>query len=71
MSGTKWVAPGEGATTIEIAKAVWHPPYTDNKKKALLRMRDIHTGPVQQKTNLALTGEPLTDYDLRRIAVCE
>ena len=67
MLGTKWVAPGEGATAVELEDVVGSASEQGRQFWQHLHELQVRGG----QTNLALTGEPLTDYDLRRIAVCE
>ena len=67
MLGTKWVAPGEGATAVELEDAIGSWRECGGGLWVHLHELQVRGG----QTNLALTGEPLTDYDLSRIAVCE
>ncbi len=79
MHGTTWVAPGEGATVVELLNMRWEGDYFGYRAtptgsyieaaEHLDRLWDHHG--EGYRTNLALTGAPLLEYDLRRIAVCE
>jgi len=69
--GTRWVGKGEGATVKDLHHFIWtaHPrPLDDAWGQA---MTNLHKKLDSKKTNIALTGEPLTDDDLKRIAECE
>lgn len=71
--GTVWVAPGMGATGADLVKAIGTMP-TDDRVFSLLwlaAIQRVNQVNLALRTNLALTGEPLTGYDLRRIAVCD
>lgn len=58
MSGTMWVAPNAGATWSELAKAC-------PSSKIAIGM--VSWGLGDSRTQLALTGNPLTPYDEYRI----
>jgi hypothetical protein len=75
MTGTAWTKPGKGATVGEFldsllhAKADWRSSWTARYHLGELgRVR--HGFNEAQKTNLSLTGAPLTAEDLRRIETC-
>lgn len=53
-SGTAWVAPGEGSTWDKLADAF------DGRYPARAYQH------YSERTNLKLTGAPLTDYDRQR-----
>lgn len=70
--GTKWVAPGKGATIQKLTDAI-RATYgmdsggtLDDAWERLITLYDL-----DHRTNLALTGAPLSVYDLKRIAACE
>lgn len=63
--GTVWIDPGQGATTRELAEKVNEGMY-DYMGDALDNL-DRLTYDTSYRTNLALTGEPLTSSDVRRI----
>lgn len=75
--GTKWVGKGEGAKISSFNMAL----FLRNKYDQLYKMAKFHLrsmadfntvrSHLNYRTNLALTGEPLTDEDLKRIAECE
>jgi len=64
-AGTIWVAPNEGATSGELFEAL-HNVERQTSQVIVLFNRLIRR-PNNLRTNLSLTGEPLTDYDIRRI----
>jgi hypothetical protein len=64
--GTDWVGKGEGATISEILAAKRLLPTKISRHLWKISLSKLH-----HKTNLILTGEPLTDEDLARIAQCE
>lgn len=75
--GTVWVAPGEGATVARLFEDAENllmrlsgaTPLTKSAFQNLAKQ--IKALGQDHRTDLALTGAPLTDYDLKRIAVCE
>ena len=68
--GTKWVGKGEGATVKNIDRRL--PGDSDLENHAIGRCFDLYLAyGVEHRTNLALTGEPLNDEDLKRISECE
>lgn len=76
--GTKWVGKGEGATVgeIEILCERFILSYPWQMHMVMIRLCQkilncLRYKNKDNKTNLALTGEPLTDEDLKRIAECE
>ena len=74
--GTKWVAPGEGATVRDLMEALpYNKPLIGDSLCLRIEARTHLNAKMglglEAKTNLALAGGPLTNYDLRRIAVCE
>jgi hypothetical protein len=64
-SGTEWTEPGQGATVSEI----WRVIRGAVCFAAHRRIMDM-VEPVERRTNLRLTGEPLTAEDLKRIEQC-
>ena len=73
MLGTEWVALGEGATLLELSKALWMLHDSCRKKKAQEHLYKIslQKRTTGYKTNLRISGQGVSNYDLRRIAVCE
>lgn len=81
MSGTAWTAPGQGAELLQLAKAagfklLYEPSKADLANEMLAHLdAQAHTSEQdtdwEAKTNLSLTGAPLTPEDLERIAKCE
>lgn len=70
--GTKWVGKGEGAKRIDLMRLLdTVDPRSDSAWDRLLFLSNMGNGDKYMPTNLALTGEPLTDEDLKRIAECE
>lgn len=66
MAGTTWVAPGEGSTWRELAMAFEHRipnPMLDCFHLGKGKGCNDH---IDDRTNLSLTGLPLTDYDRQR-----
>ena len=69
MNGTEWTEPGQGATIVQIARALSHVTPTNGVPGdfatawGVLNSRRDHT-----RTNLRLTGQPLTAADVQRIA---
>lgn len=69
--GTTWVEPKKGATWTELGNAIplYRPAeirgdiFMEAVKK--VEVNELHRGKF--KTNLALTGKPLQEYDLKRI----
>jgi hypothetical protein len=77
MTGTKWTGPGKGATAGELGAALPRFVTAEEfpmRRKAGLRVQSLahpngFGAPMSQaRTNLRLTGEPLTGEDLARIA---
>lgn len=68
MSGTDWTKPGQGATSRELMAA---PIGCAAYRKAILLQRIDGTRNFCKRTNLRLTGQPLTAEDLERIETCE
>jgi hypothetical protein len=71
--GTEWCAPGSGAHVGELGAAarsyeVAHRLGACAADIAIVKLSRHHAG---FRTNLRLTGRPIQDYDLRRIADCE
>ncbi len=69
--GTAWVAPREGAKVLALKDRIaLEADWMGDRlaQDALLHLSALDN---EHKTNLALTGSPLTDYDLKRIAACE
>lgn len=79
MTGTRWTEPGQGATveqfmdtlgdTYRYSGTGFHPAMAN--MYSILRL-DSNGAPTNfdmpnRRTNLALTGEPLTADDVRRI----
>lgn len=80
LLGTEWVAAGEGATGSELATASdeycdAHPDSAHTGEEwtqILSTASQLYAGPLCfLRTNLRLTGHPLTPTDLARIAACE
>lgn len=70
MSGTVWTEPGKGATASQIGCALYDS--FENWNDAVYAA-DYHLDMIGgryglNRTNLALTGEPLTVEDLKRIS---
>lgn len=59
MLGTQWTAPGNGATQLEIFKAF-------GASQTLIENAQAHPS-FTERTNLALTGAPITEYDWQRL----
>ena len=79
--GTAWTEPGQGATVPELRAALMSDYYSPNRTAAkthedfsetMFTLDDrIFAGEDDShRTNLALTGHPLTADDLKRIAEC-
>jgi hypothetical protein len=78
--GTEWCAPGEGAKLRELLDAL-EPrgprsalDYSSSRVPAIERLSRLggeSVGLRERRTNLRLTGEPLQEYDLQRIAEVE
>ena len=70
MNGTEWTEPGEGATIDEFVNAIatTRPPSMFQDSIELYRTLENDEGDPRLKTNLRLTGAPLTADDLERIA---
>ncbi len=72
MNGTEWTEPGRGATTLKLYETVIR--YSDlNARSHLCELAADHGGWRhggwdEHRTNLRLTGAPLTAEDLARIA---
>ena len=62
--GTKWVTPGNGDTIDRLYGAFVRIDPTDPDLRFLNRFSEPHSG--QEKTNLKLTGELISDYDWLR-----
>jgi len=67
MSGTEWTEPGQGATRAQLHDAFadfeqHRTAFPENRSRAPFNSLD------GRRTNLCLTGEPLTAEDVRRIA---
>jgi hypothetical protein len=62
VSGTRWTAPGEGATAGELVRAA------QLARPLLKEYRYPTPRGWKARTNLALTGAPLTAEDVQRIA---
>ena len=79
--GTRWVAPGEGATISQLYDLCQKREDVDNEshfaiealasEAAELRMGRGIENSWEHPSNLALTGSPLTATDLERIASAE
>lgn len=75
--GTRWVGKGEGASLPDLRKEVQDFCTNANRvnrcRAAWYHIQRHFPNAVYSCwiTNLALTGEPLTDEDLKRIAECE
>lgn len=73
MSGTEWTEPGKGATTGELTDAIHrdiNAGFGDDRERAFDRM-DVIEGDhyaANPRTNLRLTGAPLTAEDVERIS---
>ena len=63
FEGTTWVAPGEGATIRELSVAAFYPTGRQVKMLAKLLLFEKET----TRTNLALTGYKLREYDYQRL----
>lgn len=74
MAGTKWSAPGKGATVGEI-NAVAHNRLNyapkAHQKIAQSIVWKLGKYPQDARTNLELTGERIQLYDLRRMLEAE
>jgi hypothetical protein len=72
--GTVWVAPGEGATVREMLGVLLMNALAEGwvcsreEKAAESRFRGISSSMMDTRTNLALTGNPLLDYDFVRMS---
>jgi hypothetical protein len=74
MSGTEWTEPGQGATCGQLLntmhprnKPIWKPRGV--RRLALENLVRIDNRyPYETRTNLRLTGHPLTAEDLQNIA---
>lgn len=73
MSGTDWVAPGEGDTLHALVCAALDAIEAGQLKHpgTISPWLAKHPGSVDERTNLRLTGNPLNRYDLDRIAACK
>lgn len=75
--GTFWTKPGTGASIVELWDAgeaflVKMGRASELTRAAFLRLsRMIKAFGQDYRTNLAVTGEPLTPYDVERISTCE
>jgi hypothetical protein len=68
--GTKWVGIGEGETVKCLSKKVeevYGEVNESEREDAAKALRRLGAG----RTNLALTANPITDCDLRRIQVAD
>lgn len=66
--GTAWTGPGEGATWSDIGSALHFYPLTYDswgRWALVIPQPGLYD---DRRTNLRLTGEPLNEYDIRRIA---
>ncbi len=73
MSGTEWTEPGQGATVAELRQKFGRI-MTLTTKEADAVMGLLDNGKRKDwsvRTNLRLTGAPLTAEDLKRIAECK
>jgi hypothetical protein len=61
MNGTEWVEPGQGATVYELSARFRHT------LPVIVRKLVVRHG-INYRSNLRLTGEPLTVEDVARIA---
>lgn len=74
MHGTSWTGPGQGATIVELWRETLRADVPTNMQLdaagALNRLRAPITTQEgwSRRTNLTLTGQPLTAYDVKRIA---
>ena len=69
--GTEWCAPGKGATAgmlSTMARAALHYLNHNDDGRAWIHADSFG---AFRRTNLRLTGRPLTAADLERIARCE
>ena len=62
--GTKWVAPGEGDSMADLRTAA-------AEVFGYLKDCDKFNHNPGRLTNLALTGEPMTQYDIERMIHCD
>ena len=71
MNGTEWVGPGQGATLGDLLdEAAEQRMYTDELRAKSLAFAAVmgYEESAKYRTNLRLTGEPLTSEDIARIA---
>lgn len=61
---TEWVGPGEGSTGMDLYNASWNGTLG-------AMCRGFSPKHADKKTNLRLTGRPITPYDIQRIAEAE
>lgn len=74
--GTSWDAPGNGATVVELWDQL--EAFLSDNHRASEKTRAafanlswmIKKRGQEYRTNLALTGKPICDYDLERICIC-
>jgi hypothetical protein len=77
LGKTYWVKPGTGASIVELWDAgeaflVKTGRASELTRSAFSRLsRMIKAFGQDYRTNLAVTGEPLTSYDVERISKCE
>ena len=76
MNGTEWTEPGQGATVGMLCKALAlyesersEPEW--NRAYGRLPAGSCDATKNLRRTNLRLTGHPLTAEDLKRIEQCE
>lgn len=76
--GTAWTKPGQGATVCDLLSGLRNrigAEHVAAKRAARLYLYSLsvegHHECGCSRTNLRLTGAPLTEYDIRRIEQCE
>jgi hypothetical protein len=70
--GTRWTELGQGATAIELYVAIGKRfPINGNEGAPSAPLDHLFSFQGNHRTNLALTGAPLTAEDLKRIEECK
>lgn len=69
VSGTAWTEPGKGVGIKRLRREVAGHPYSKSCLSTLGRLNDLSVAKGDShRTNLRLTGEPLTAEDVANIA---
>ena len=72
MNGTDWVDRGKGAMVRTLLYLVAEQGSGKGAGDAALRLSQLAARRgIEHQTNIEITGNSLTEYDLRRLAACE